>query len=65
VDPLKAKETPVILIILANEYFNDMNLALSEVHSRGALTIAITDCKQKLLLEDKVDLYIEVTNKYL
>lgn len=50
-DPTNSKETPVLLIILNNEYFNDMNLALSEVHSRGALTIVITDCKQKLIAE--------------
>lgn len=39
---------PILLIVLDNEYLNDMKLALSEVHSRNALTIVITDCPQKL-----------------
>lgn len=50
----KPKSTSVILIILDDEYFHEMNLALSEVHSRGAYTIVITNCLHKLANE-KVD----------
>jgi hypothetical protein len=39
---------PVILIILDNEHLTDMKLALSEVHSRNAMTIVVTDCASKL-----------------
>ena len=43
------------------EYINDMRLALSEVHSRNALTIVITDCADKLLqVNDKIDFLIPV-----
>ena len=38
-----------------------MKLSLSEVHSRNALTIVITDSKQDLLnVMDKIDHLIEV-----
>jgi glycine cleavage system regulatory protein len=43
---------PVLLIILDNENLNEMKLALSEVHSRNALTIVITDCQNKLVQEE-------------
>lgn len=42
------KSTAVILIILDDDNFQDMNLALSEVNSRGAYTIVITNCLSKL-----------------
>lgn len=53
------KSTPVILIILDDEYFHEMNLALSEVHSRGAYTIVITNCLKRLASE-KVDASIQI-----
>lgn len=37
-------KTPIILIILDDEYFKDMCLALSEVSAREAITIVITNC---------------------
>lgn len=36
IDSTKDKETAVILIIMDDEYVNDMKLSLSEVHSRNA-----------------------------
>ncbi|KAL4468899.1 hypothetical protein ABPG72_009169 [Tetrahymena utriculariae] len=56
------KSTPVILIILDDDYFHDMSLALSEVHSRGAYTIVITNCLKKLA-SDKVDTSIQIEQK--
>lgn len=38
-----------------------MNLCLAEVHSRGALTVVITDCKNKINKE-KTDHIIEISN---
>jgi glucosamine--fructose-6-phosphate aminotransferase (isomerizing) len=40
--------TKVLLMIFDDEYFNDMHLALSEVKSRQAHTIVITDCPDKI-----------------
>jgi len=48
INPDVDKSTAVILIILDNENFDDMNLALSEVNSRGAYCIVITNCLSKL-----------------
>lgn len=36
INPEIPKSTSIILIILDNEYLDDMNLCLSEVHSRNA-----------------------------
>ncbi|EAR90097.2 glucosamine-fructose-6-phosphate aminotransferase [isomerizing] protein, putative (macronuclear) [Tetrahymena thermophila SB210] len=58
----KPKSTAVILIILDDEYYHDMSLALSEVHSRGAYTIVITNCLKKLAV-DKVDASIQIEQK--
>lgn len=49
----------VLLIILDDEYFHDMELALSEVKSRRAHTTVITDCYYKLT-KSKIDKYIEI-----
>lgn len=45
INPNTPKSTVIVMIILDDEYLHDMNLCLSEVHSRGALTVIITDCK--------------------
>lgn len=42
---IKIKIGLVLLIILNNDDYNDMALALSEVKARSAYTIVITDCK--------------------
>lgn len=54
-----SKATSVILIILDDENFHEMQLALSEVHSRGAYTIVITNCVDKLA-SDKIDAHISI-----
>lgn len=59
---LAEKTTAVILIILDDENFNEMNLALSEVNSRGAYCIVITNCLSKLPA-GKVDASIEIEQK--
>lgn len=51
--------TKVLLIILDDEYFHDMELALSEVKSRRAHTTVITDCYYKLT-KNKIDEFIEI-----
>lgn len=48
VNPDPSKLTPVILIILDDDTLNDMKLALSEVHSRNAKTIVISDSRQSV-----------------
>jgi len=48
IDSTKFKSKALILIILDDDNLNDMMLALSEVHSRNALTIVITNCAEKL-----------------
>jgi len=55
------KTTAIMLIILDDEFFHEMNLALSEVESRGALTIVITDCLSKLN-KAKIDYAVEIPN---
>jgi len=55
------KTTAIVLIILDDEFFHEMNLALSEVESRGALTIVITDCLSKLN-KSKIDYAVEIPN---
>lgn len=47
------------MIILDDEYFHDMELALSEVKSRRAHTTVITDCYHKLT-KGKINEYIEI-----
>jgi len=59
IDPNQPKTTCIFLIILDDEHLKDMNLCLSEVKSRGALTVIITDCKEKITL-DKSDFVIEI-----
>lgn len=61
IDPEKPKSTCVVLIILDDEFRSDMNLALAEVKSRGALTVVITNCKPKINKE-KTDYTIEISN---
>lgn len=61
IDPDKPKSTGIILIILDDEYFHEMELALSEVKSRNATSVVITDCPNKLETE-KVDFVIPITN---
>jgi glucosamine 6-phosphate synthetase-like amidotransferase/phosphosugar isomerase protein len=51
------KKTKIILIILDNDHLNEMILTLSEVNSREAFTIVITDCLYKLD-QSKIDLSI-------
>jgi len=38
----------MILIILDDEYLQDMLLTLSEMHSRNAFIIVVTDCADKI-----------------
>ena len=65
IDSNKNKESKVILMIFGDEYLNDMQLTLSEMHSRNAHTIVITDCLNKLD-KNKIDQSIELINiKYL
>ncbi len=49
----------VILTILDDEYLQEMLLALSEVRSRNAYTIVITDC-ENLIDNSKIDLIIPI-----
>jgi glucosamine--fructose-6-phosphate aminotransferase (isomerizing) len=49
----------IILMILDDEHFHDMELALSEVKSRNAHTIVITDCSERLT-QSKCDHIIEI-----
>lgn len=49
----------MILIILDDEYLHEMEICLSEVKSRNAHTLVITDCLNKLS-KDKIDECIEV-----
>lgn len=60
-DSNKNKESKVILMIFEDEYLNDMQLTLSEMHSRNAHTIVITDCLNKLD-KNKIDQSIELIN---
>ncbi|EGR27583.1 hypothetical protein IMG5_193830 [Ichthyophthirius multifiliis] len=64
IDSENPKSTTILLIILDDEYLHDMKLALSEVHSRGAYTIVITNCLDKLPSE-KVDMSIQLEHKDL
>ena len=49
----------MVLLLLDNETLPDMILSLSEVHSRNAFTIVITDCLWKLEMA-KIDLAVEL-----
>lgn len=49
----------MILLILDDENFHEMNLALSEVHSRNAYTIVITNCLSRLPA-NKIDAFIQL-----
>lgn len=42
-----------------DEYFHEMNICLSQMKSRSAHTVVITDCLTKLS-KDKIDEYIEI-----
>merc|ERR1719378_1785462 len=59
VDSTKELATKVILFIFDDEYFEDMNLTLSEMKANKAYTIVISDCCSKLN-QNKVDFAIEV-----
>jgi len=48
INPDEPSSTAVILFILDDDKLEEMKLALSEVWSRQALTIVITDCFDKL-----------------
>lgn len=61
IDSESEKETAVILIMLDDSRLHEMSLALSEVHSRDALTIVITDCLHKID-SSKVHLSIEIVS---
>jgi glucosamine--fructose-6-phosphate aminotransferase (isomerizing) len=60
IDSSKVLETPVILIMPNDENKEEMELALSEVHSRKALTIVITDNKQSIMSRNKINHCIEI-----
>lgn len=49
----------VMLTILDDDHFNEMEICLSQVKSRFAHTVVITDCLNKLS-KDKIDEYIEI-----
>lgn len=51
--------TPFILVVMDDQYFDDMNYALNQVKNRQATTIVITDCKDKID-PSLVDEFIEV-----
>lgn len=59
IDPDRPGSTKIILMILDDEHFHDMELALSEVKSRCAYTIVITDCAHRLT-KSKCDHIIEI-----
>jgi len=59
IDPDRPKSTGIILIILDDEFLHEMALALSEVRSRNALSVVITDCAHKLDSE-KIDHVIPI-----
>ena len=48
IDPEIEYSTKFIVIILNDEYVEDMNLALREIGARKAYTIVITDCIEKV-----------------
>jgi len=49
------------LIILDDQYFADMETALSEVKARKAFTVVITNCTKKLeKTKEKIDILIEL-----
>jgi glucosamine--fructose-6-phosphate aminotransferase (isomerizing) len=52
IDSSNAKSSVVILIILDDEYFDNTYTALQQIQARNALTIVITDCKEKLVEDD-------------
>ena len=52
-------KTPFILVIMDDQYFDDMVYALNQVKGRQATTIVITDCPEKLS-KDLVDELIPV-----
>lgn len=54
IDSQHPGKTKVILVILDDEHFDEMDTCLSEVKSRHAYTVVITDCYNKLNHE-KID----------
>jgi glucosamine--fructose-6-phosphate aminotransferase (isomerizing) len=63
IDSTIEKSSAVVLLILNDEYIHDMRLALSEVHSRNALTIVVSNCPEKLQADrNKIDHLIAVHN---
>ena len=59
IDQDNPKSSAVIIIILHDEYLELLKTALSEVRSRNARTIVITDCLE-LLDPTKIDHSIEI-----
>ena len=46
------KRTPVIVIVSNDDYFDDMLTSFNQIKSRNATTILLTNCKQKLEIDD-------------
>jgi glucosamine 6-phosphate synthetase-like amidotransferase/phosphosugar isomerase protein len=61
IDADNPNTTAVILIILDDEFLHLVKTSLSEVKARGAKTIVITDCFDKLD-KAKVDHVIEINS---
>jgi len=55
------KKTPFVLLILNDDFFDNMNAALNQVKNRQATTIVITDCPDRLD-HALVDYLIEIPN---
>lgn len=52
------KRTPVIVIVSNDDYFDDMLTSFNQIKSRNATTILLTNCKQKLEIDDSTLDYI-------
>lgn len=59
IDESKPKSSACILFIFRDENFHDMLTTLSEMNSRNAMTIIVTDCYEDLPKE-KVDDHIDI-----
>jgi glucosamine--fructose-6-phosphate aminotransferase (isomerizing) len=64
VDSNEVHSTVAILIILRDEFLEDLKNTLSELKLRQAYTVVITDCKEKLD-KDKINDIIPVTHNGL
>ena len=65
VDPDDKNSTVAILIILRDEFLEDMKNCLNELKTRNAYTIVITDCPQKLDKEKINDIIPVIHNGLL